>query len=271
MNRRAGLAAIALMVVAGCHSPPPEPRDPGAGELLSADDPRPATLLEALRAGTESRDAMRGVLRFSVDAPDLQFRGTQRVAARRPARLRVEILGLFSQIMGVLATDGRIYQYYEAGSGETEWGRVTPGLLWEVSRIDVEPAEAVRFLLGAPVASKSLVQGRAEERPDGSIRVQLDDARGQMRQRFDFDPDGRLRRLEEWDPRANPLREFVWDDYRDVEGADFPHKLALHFPRMGGEATFHFQRVELNPDLPDEVFVLDVPKRVSSPPGGGER
>jgi hypothetical protein len=267
VSRATIVAAVALLLVA-CQTTPLEPSDPWAGAVLPAEDPRPAALLAALHEGAATRQSMRGILRFSIDAPDLEFRGTQRVAARRPARLRVEILGLFSQIMGVLATDGRTYQYYEAGSGETEWGRVTPGLLWEVSRIDVEPADAVRLLLGAPVPSRSLEVGRAEERPDGSVRVQLDDARGQARQRFDFDGEGRLRRFEEWDARATPLRELLWDDYRDIDGTPFPHKLLLRFPLMDGEAAFHFQRVELNPELPDEVFVLDLPKRVSSPPGG---
>jgi hypothetical protein len=107
--------------------------------------------------------------------------------------------------------------------------------------------------------------------PDGGIRVHLLDDRGRARQRFTFDPEGRLRRLENWNADGAPLWEARYQEYRDLAGSPFAHQVELRFPRTGARADLRFRSVELNPTLPDELFVLSLPERVSSAPGGRTR
>jgi outer membrane lipoprotein-sorting protein len=238
---------------------------------LSPQDPRPPALLSQLDARAAGRESMRGTLRFAVDAEDLRVRGLQRVAARRPAWLRVEVLGLLNQIAAVLATDGHSYDFLDAGSGRRERGTMSRDLLWQVARVDLEPEEAVSLLLGASEPSAGLFPGPAVATPDGGIRVLLLDDRGRARQRFAFDPEGRLRRLENWSADGALLWEARYQDYRDLAGSPFAHQVELRFPRTGARAEFRFRSVELNPTLPDELFVLKLPERVSSAPGGRAR
>ena len=151
MKRAAALATgvlLAAAAVVSCATAPPEPHDPfEQGRLLAADDPRVTALLAGLRTAAAERRSLIASARLSLDAPDLRFRRPQRLAVRRPADLRIEILGLFGQIAAVLVTDGHRYQLWngskqaDAKSG-LEQGEVTRELLWSVARVDLLPAEA---------------------------------------------------------------------------------------------------------------------------------
>ena len=79
-----------------------------------------------------ARRGLSGRARLAVDGHDgaLRLRGSQRVALERPARLRVEVLGLFDQTLAVLVTDGERYQFFRANDRTWESGPVGPDLLW---------------------------------------------------------------------------------------------------------------------------------------------
>ena len=49
-----------------------------------------------------------------------------------------------------------------------------------------------------------------------------------------------------------------FDDYRELDGESFAFHVALSFPRVDAVAEIEFKKVELNPDLPTDVFVLSV-------------
>lgn len=242
---------------------------PGAGTPLPPDDPRPRALLEELAQTAAARRAMRGTVRVSVDAPDWSYRATQRVAAERPARLRVEILGLFRQTAAVLTTDGRAYRFVEAGAGEAVVGPVTSDLLWQVARVDLAPGEAVRLLLGAARPGDALEPAAASVDASGAVTVSLDDRRGRRRQRFVFGPDGRLRLQENWNEAGEPTWDARFGDYRALEGGPFAGSLELHFARAGARARVEFRSFEINPELPAGVFSLEAPQRAARRGGRG--
>lgn len=260
--RRAALLVAALWL-SGCVGPAPPP---DTGVPLAADDVRPARLVSSLAERVRARQSLRGVVRVAVDAEDVSLRTTQRIAALRPSRLRVEVMGLFGQVAAVLTTDGHTYQFAEAGAGTIERGIVTPDLLWQIARVDLAPEEAVGLLLGAPSTAADRVTAAARQMEDGEIRVRLDDARGRARERLAFDPAGRLVGVEAWDERGSAAYEARFADFRDVDGSAFADRVDLRFPRTGATATVEFRGVELNPDLDPRLFVIGRPERVSSGP-----
>jgi hypothetical protein len=241
-------------VAAGC-------RGPGPGVALSPDDPRPAALEQALRARAGARQTLRGTARLSLDAEDLRFRRPQRMAVKRPAQLRVEILGLFGQLAAVLVTDGAVYQYFDARSGEGSEGRVTPNLLWRLARVDLAPAELVELLLGAPLPAAGLQRAGAVERSEGAVTLLFEDVGRRPRQRFGFDALGQLLSVESFDETGETSWEARFEDYREVEGTPFAHDVRLIFPRVSARASLAFKRVQLGPELEDELFVLTLPER----------
>lgn len=262
--RRAALLLAAFVLAPGCQTLIP-------ATPLSPDDPRPAALLRALSQRSDALQSMRGRARIAIDADDLRLRAAQRIAVRRPALLRVEVLGFFGQVETVLVTDGRAYRFFDAASRELDSGLVTPGFLWEMVRVDLTPEQAVALFLGAPAPAPGLVLGAAHRLGDGSIRLRLDDRHGVARQRFVIGPRGQLRRVANWDADGERGWEARFEDYRDVGGTLFPFDTELRFPRLDARARFRFSGVELGLELPEEVFELTRLQPVPGVPRGGAR
>jgi len=268
--RRATALLLPLCLVFACRTVAPGVRLPG-------DDPRPLHLLERLQARGEATHALRASARLSIESPDLRFGRPQRMAVARPARMRVEIMGLFNQVAAVLVTDGEIYQLYNAGEAELEEGVVSSDLLWRVARVDLAPQEAVDLLLGAPRPAPGLEPGPATLYEDGEIAFERRDERGELRERLRFDAAGRVRRIERLDEGGEMVWEARFDDYRDVESPDggvvpFAFDVSLRFPRVDADAHLRFKSVTLVSELDGALFELRLPERrdepVSASPGG---
>ena len=271
MNGAAALATGALLavaiVVSGCVTPggdaPSDSFDPGS--LLALDDPRVTAPLADLRTAAVERRSLIASARLSLDAPDLRFRRPQRLAVRRPADLRIEILGLFGQIAAILVTDGARYQLWDGSKGGgsesgLEQGEVSRELLWAVARVDLSPAEAVALLLGAPIPAAGLAPVAAAQTQDGGVEIALGSDPDADDQVVEFDRDGRLVRASRRAANGVLLWEAVFADYRDLGGELFAHEVTIDFPRFDARAALHFDSAELNRELSSEVFVLDLQK-----------
>jgi hypothetical protein len=252
--RRAALLVASLLAAAGCRTLPTElvPLAPG--------DERPGLLLGALHERAAERRGLRGTARLAVDSDDgaVHIRGSQVLAIERPARLRVEILGFLNQTEAVLVTDAGRYELFVAGERRYESGLVYPGLLWEVARIDLEPYEVVDLVLGAPVPSAGLEISDAFAAHDGGVEFDLVDASGAHSRRLSFDAEGRLRRVRVRE-RGRDLWEARFDDYATVAGTPFAHEIAVEFSATASRAELSLRQVELNPELPQELFQLQRP------------
>lgn len=256
MRRVAPLAALALLLsLSACRAPVPTWRP------LSADDPRPARLLSAWREMAASRHALRGRARLSVDARggDVKLRGQQVVVLERPARLRVEIQGLLGQTVAVLVTDGERYELFRADDRSYQTGVVHPDLLWQQAWLALAPEEAVELLLGAPAPGAGLVPGPAWSDREGDVRFDLVDAEGRPRQRARFDALSRLRQLDQLRPDGSLAWHAEFDDYADVAGRPFAHRVSVDVPDGDSRAEIELRDVQLDPDIAPEVFRLRTP------------
>ena len=166
MNPRLRAAAVlGVAAWAACRSPVLDPGLPGAdGVPLARDDVRVQAWLERARADPPEPAALRAAARLSIDAPELALSRPQRVVVERPASLRIEVLALFDQVAGVVATNGVEYGFVDLTSGVRDAGPVDDGLLWRTARIDLSPADAVALLLGTPAlgATAQVVAGRGQ-------------------------------------------------------------------------------------------------------------
>jgi hypothetical protein len=264
VSRAALLVAplVALLVaLAGC-------RAPALRVPLAADDPRPAALLEAWQQSTAGRRGLRGSARLAVDGAAVQVRSKQTLVVERPSRLRIEVLGLLSQTLAVLVTDGRRYELFRAQDRSFESGEVRPGLLWEVAHLDLSPEDAIDLVLGAPRIGAGLAPLRAFESGQGEIAVELGDAAGQLRERRVFDRDGRLRRLERLAAEGEGAWSARFDAYAPVAGTPLAHAIRLEMEAPATRAELELLRIELNPELPADIFQLRPAAPVGRPEGG---
>ncbi len=264
---RAAVLLAAAILVSACRTLQP-------GVPLERNDPLPAMLLERWEASVGGRQALRGRLRLSVDADgeghrggDVRIRSKQVVVIARPASLRVEILGFLNTTAAVLTTDGDRYQLLRTEDHSFESGPVHEALLWEVARIGLSPDDAVELLLGAPRPGAGLRVAGALRMQDSSVRIALSDApqpgaaerAALVRREVEFDPEGRLSRIEVRDAAGEVAWEARFDDYGWIDSSPFAHRLALDLPADGARAELSLRDVELNPALGPEVFRIRPP------------
>jgi hypothetical protein len=252
----AGAIALALALSA-C-------RTPGALRPLPATDPRPALLLDAYERSALERRALRGRARIDVDgASGVQLFGRQDVVAERPARLRVEVLGLFDQALAVLVTDGDRFELFRSADLSFEEGPLRPEILWEEVRIALRPEQAIGLLLGAPLPEPGLVLVRAEGTQQGNVRLSLAAPGGEERTRLRFDGEGRLLQVETLAEGGDVEWSAVFGDYAPVGGVPFAHSITLTVAQGDTRARIRLRDVELNPELPAGVWSIRPPRSAS--------
>ena len=250
MKRAALALAAALLLQTGCRTLPP------GAVRLGDDDPRPGLLLASWTARAEGLHSLRGTARVSLDGTRGGSFARQMLALERPARFRVEVLGLLNQRVAVLATDGAQYDLYRSESGAVQSGEIRPSVLWEVAGVPLTPEAAVEVLLGAPrIESPGGEITGAVEIEDGRLRFEIR-GRGPYRSALEFDARNLLSRYQVVGPEGARL-QVRYDDYREVAGIRFAHRVELDFPISAVHAEIHFRQVELNPSLPEGVFRLE--------------
>jgi hypothetical protein len=258
VRRGAPRFALAVLLVLGaCRTPP------AALPAPPADAARSAALVDGLALLGASRTGLRAGARVSIEGQRRAAFARQLMLLERPARLRLEVMGVLGQRVAVLATDGSHYDLYRAEKPGLESGAVHPGILFEVAGLALTPEEAVRLALGAPLAPGEGGASAAggSELAEGVVRVELRGPSDGLRRTLEFGPGGELRRYAAHDPAGALVLDARYGDYRDVAGTPFAHEIEIELPAAESRAEIRFQWVELNPVLGDELFRL-------APPGG---
>ena len=267
--RRLSILVAALLAATACQTPVP------VAIPLPPDDPRPAALLEAWTRAAGERRGLRGRARLAVDGANgaVRLRGKQILVLERPSQLRVEILGLLNQTVAVLTTDGERFELFRAEDRSYETGSVHPDLLWEQAYLALTPEEAIGLLLGLPAPDRSLAPVAALGDAAGGVSLELADAARRLRRRAGFDVEGRLRWLEVLDGADALVWRAEFDEYAAVGGEPFAHAVSIEVSAGRTRAEISLRDVELNPELPPDIFRLRAPEGAGTqsdePDGGG--
>lgn len=263
MSRRRGPAATsrvlacALLLLGGCRTAPAPP-----GETLAPTAPEVQAAIADLAAEVAARSSLRGSARVSLEGARGSSFARHLVVLERPARIRLEVMGLVGQRVAVLATDGERFDLFRAETGQVESGVVHPGLLGEVAGVPLSPEELVAVLLGG--LPLPLVEPRTALRgADGRLALSWP-ARDGETLRAILDAAGRLRALRVGDASGQEHVAVAWEDYRPVGTTSFAHRVELDFASRGLRAEVDFRQIELDPELPEGLFRLEL---VSSPGG----
>ena len=283
-----GLLAIGVFSVA---CPKPLPVDSLlTGTPLAIDDPRASEVVSEHRDRVALGRALRGLARVRLEGPDFRLNRPQRIAVAQPGKLRFEILGLFDVLAAMLVSDGMEFGFYEASTGEITRGPMTPALLWELAKLDLDAQEVVDLLLAAPLPSADLARAGVWLEDDAGITVayaplevdpaaacevgasggpheagerrchgSLDDlARGG--EIFRFDAHGLLREMRSIDSGWVTRYRASFDDYADLGGTQiirrFPMRITIRSPQVEAWARFEWKRVMLTNQLPDRFFTI---------------
>jgi len=285
-----------LLLAIACVTPPVADFRP-SGTLLATDDSRADRVLRNYLDLVETRSAVRGTARVLLEGPDFKLNRPQRILVERPARVRFEVVGLFDQLAAILATDGRHFAFYDVSNGQVSRGRVTPTLLWDLAKMDLEVHEVVGLLLGSPRPSSGLARAAVWLEPAGGLVLAFAwpnadtaaDCTASPRRAllestcfvpieslenggeiFGFDGEGRLVEVRGLDPGGVTRFRATFEDYRsldgDAAGVAFPNRMTVRSPAAESWARFVWKRVMLADGLPDRFFMI--PERGVARQGG---
>jgi len=282
----ARVAAVLLVALcAACRTAPPGGF--GTGAPLPLDDPRADRVLGAYLTGADARTALRGTARVALTGPDLKLNRPQNVVVEAPAKLRFEVIGLFEQLAAVLVSDGERYGFYDAATGRTERGAVTPGLLWTLAQVDVGIDEAVQILLAAPRPPAFGARAAVWQEEDARLGIAFASSPASRRSdcppqpasgwrdpacfgepadlaaggdAFLFDRDGRLVELRAFEADGVLRYRARFEAYAPMgaEGqrVEFPGVVTIESPAVRAEARFAWKRVMLTAEVSDRLFEL---------------
>jgi hypothetical protein len=131
--------------------------------------------------------------------------------------------------------------------------------LWQEAHLALTPEEAIEVLLGAPAPGAGLVPAGAVDAGEGLIRMDLVDAERRVRRRAAFDAASRLREFEVVGDDGTVRWRAQFGDYASVGGVPFAHTIVLDVTAGVTHVEISLRDVELNPELPPDIFRLRAP------------
>jgi outer membrane lipoprotein-sorting protein len=226
--------------------PPSQPTElPSAQQLLANFAARPQALT-----------SLRGLARVVYADPQNKGTAKQAVAVSIPDRFRLELFSPIG-IASLVVCDGHSLAAYFPKEKTIYRGAATPLNVARFTRVMLSPRAIVGVLLGLPIPPQY-----QEARP-----VTLDADRGWYRlgltlpeggtQVWWFDP--RTLLLTRWEALGDNdavVARMNLNDYRLVNGQYFPFEIGLSDLSGQQEVSIYYERVELNPQLPDTLFTL---------------
>jgi len=230
---------------------PPQPSVPPSVELPSAQQ-----LLATLDARRQALTSLRGLAR--VVYADTQDKGTARqaVAVSAPDRFRLELFSPIG-IVSLSACDGQTLSAYFPREKTIYRGAATPLNVARFTRVMLSPREVASVLFGLPTHPQD----------NGTLSVNLDPERSWYRLTLNLPEGGshvwwfeqKTLQLMQWEAVASNgsvVARMNVADYRDVNGQAFPFEIVLADVQSQQRASIYYERVELNPALPDTLFTL---------------
>ncbi|MCP3982737.1 MAG: DUF4292 domain-containing protein [bacterium] len=250
MSRVRALGVV-LVLIAGCRTAPvPMP------EVLDPSTPEVQRVLADFVAQASARHGLRGTARVALEGVLGASFARHLVVLERPARVRMEVMGLAGQRIAVLATDGQRFDLYRAETAAVESGLVHPGLLGEVAGVPLTPAELVALLLGGLPIRVGEPAG-AVRGGDGRLALRWRGPEGESLTAV-LDERGLLHALRLDDPSGFPRVAVSYADHRPAGAGFFAHQVTLEFASPGLRAEVNFRQVELDPELPEGLFRLEL-------------
>jgi len=242
-----------LFLVAACRTLPTPPPPPLS--IL----PTAEQALEQFNSKVESLRALQGTLKLAVDGPQGDLRSNSFLLAERPSKLYVEVKNAFQQVIAVLVTDGVFYELSRSSNGAIipERGVVHSQLLWETTLVPLQPEQAVAILLGTPLLPETFQVLGTQAVKDGQIEVVIRPQDTQAQERLRFDAEGRLVEYQVFERSETRSLDVTYDDFRDLAGVSFPHRIRLEFPLTKTKVRISLQGVVLNPSLPEDIFAVE--------------
>ena len=228
---------------------PPAPSRPA--ELPSAQQ-----LLANFAARRQTLSSLRGLARVVYADPQNKGTAKQAVAVGVPDQFRLELFSPIG-IASLSACDGHVLAAYFPKEKTIYRGAATPLNVARFTRVMLSPRDVVGVLLGLPALPQyqeahpvTFDTDRNCYRlvltlPEGGTQVWWFDSHTLL-----------LTRWEALGDNDTVVARISLADYRAVNGQNFPFEIVLSDISSQQEVSIYYEKVELNPSLPESLFTL---------------
>ena len=247
------LMFAASVLIAGCaltapsiSTPPPETSKPEFSQVQES--------IQALIERARRFDAMQAEAVMGYEGGGQRLKIREEIAIKRPANMRVEALTPFG-VGAVVVANGPRLAIYEPSENTFYRGASTANTLSRFARIPLPPTQAINVLMGLLPDDKADFSSPQSVRTEGDLVIATYALPDATVDELGFSG-GELRMVRAGGKSGRPAYEVHYDDYRDIGGLQFAHKLEASFLNTGTHLTVRYSTVVVNPTLDDAQFVL---------------
>jgi hypothetical protein len=262
----ASIAAASALFAAGCALTSRAPLAP------SAPPPVPGAVVSEVAALAERArgiESMQSLAVMEYSAGDQHIKAREEITLRRPASMRVVALSPFGVEL-ILAAQGDTLQIFEPSQNRLIRAPATADALNRYVRIPMQPADAVRLLMGLVPAGTPIEKPADSVVPEGAMSVaSWRQIHATVDTRDAYPPtavqanttqlgfqNGRLVLVRELGAQGRVLYAVRYGEYRDIGGVMFAYVVDADFPQAGSHVTFRFSRPIINGSIPETTFKL---------------
>jgi outer membrane lipoprotein-sorting protein len=183
------------------------------------------------------------------------------LVVKRPSKIRAETVGLFGNPVFTLALDGPVLSTYKPAENIFYKGSISSHeILLPFPLDEVGGEELANILLGGisliEYANSDIEFSEAEN----SYILTLRSPDGFKKQVITTDTRNlRLKKSEIIDSERGMTLSATFDIYKDIGSLSFPKEITIQFVSRPDIIQINYEDIELNTDLPDELFVLTPP------------
>jgi outer membrane lipoprotein-sorting protein len=207
-------------------------------------------------------------MRVSLTSPQGRYSTRQTFLWRRPASIRLETFSPFGQPLMSFVAEREGAAIYYPQQGTFFQGPASATILTRLIGLPLDAAEVAPLLVGS--LPTSLIERTAalyQQVDAGLYLLRFLDGQGRLRQDLWVDPEPLLpQRSIRYASAAVPAVDIAYSDFRRIADVPFPFEVRLWVPDAESDIRLQYLNVELNPDLPAEVFQLSPPAGVQVVP-----
>ncbi|HYB92441.1 MAG TPA: hypothetical protein VEC38_15500 [Candidatus Binataceae bacterium] len=247
------LLGAAALGISACASRQPAPEiAPQAIAPSAADLSQVADALQKLAHRDRVLDSVQSGAVFEYTTADRHVKAREQIVARRPDDLRVDAMQPFGVALIVVA-HGPNLEIFQPSRNHVIRDAATADALNRYAQIPMEPADAVRLLMGLAPAGAPLAPASGSVAEEGAMTVAS--WRDSTSHQIGFQ-DGELAMVRQIGSDGGVTYEVHYSGYHDIGGLMFPYVVDADFPIAHSHLTLRYDRPIINGDVPDGTFVL---------------
>ena len=220
----------------------------------------PEDILAVISARASRLHTLKAVAKIKLFSPEVKLSFKEAVVAQKPASLRLEALGLFSQTVHLILSNGRDLAVYSAQENRLYLGEVSRENLTRFLPLGLDDAELMSILFAESPWLTQTQPSLIYRENEGNYAVFLDSPGGELREIVWLSPQGGLLlKREVYHPTLGVVLQVEMSRFERVKEFIFPRRIKVNLPLRELSIEINYRELELNADVDGGLFSFPFP------------